>query len=127
MPVSAVDLLDARSHEAGELEQRHAGRDRASSDRDLTMLARLSLVLARARDVGLAAAQRGKTAHIEDRSDRQEIALLTILIACGEKAIEAFQASDNPVDVDFLTELERVIQRSRKELAALKQSVPDPS
>lgn len=55
------------------------------------------------------------------------MALLTILIACGEKAIEAFQASDNSVDADFLTELERVIARSRKELAALKQGVPEPS
>ena len=48
-------------------------------------------------------------------------ALLTILIACGEKAIEAFQASDNPVDADFLTELERIIERSRVELEAVRQ------
>jgi hypothetical protein len=45
--------------------------------------------------------------------------LLTILIATGEKAVEAFQASANPVDSDFLVELERVIERSRKELSAL--------
>ena len=77
--------------------------------------------------MGLIAAWRGKTAHIEVRSDRQEIALLTILIACGEKAIEAFQASDNPVDADFLTDLERVIARSRKELVALRQANPEPS
>ena len=64
---------------------------------------------------------------MEPRSDRQEIALLTILIACGEKAIEAFQASDNPVDGDFLVDLERVIERSRNELVALKQANPEPS
>jgi hypothetical protein len=58
------------------------------------------------------------------RPDKQEIALLTILIACGEKAIEAFQASDNPVDVEFLAELERVIERSRKELTALAERSP---
>jgi hypothetical protein len=52
-------------------------------------------------------------------TEKQEIALLRILIACGEKAIEAFQASDNPVDGEFLIELERVIERSRGELAAL--------
>jgi hypothetical protein len=43
------------------------------------------------------------------------------LIATGEKAIEAFHASANPVDSDFLMELERVIGRSRKELDALAQ------
>ncbi len=60
-------------------------------------------------------------------SDRQEIALLTILIACGEKAIEAFRASDNPVDVDFLADLERIIARSRGELVALRQANPELS
>ena len=64
---------------------------------------------------------------MEARSDRKEIALLTILIACGEKAIEAFQASDNPVDADFLTDLERIIERSRNELVTLSQANPEPS
>jgi hypothetical protein len=64
---------------------------------------------------------------MEDRSDRKQMALLTILIACGEKAIEAFQASDNPVDADFLADLERVIERSRNELVALAQANPAPS
>ena len=52
--------------------------------------------------------------------------MLTILIACGEKAIEAFQASDNPVDADFLIGLERIIERSRNELVALRQATPEP-
>lgn len=65
--------------------------------------------------------------RMEPRFDRQEMALLTILIACGEKAIEAFQASDNPVDTDFLAELERVIERSRAELVALGQANLKPS
>ena len=43
------------------------------------------------------------------------------MIATGEKTIEAFQASANPVDTEFLVELERVIDRSRKELAVLAQ------
>ena len=55
------------------------------------------------------------------------MALLAILIACGEKAIEAFQASDNPVDAGFLVELERIIARSRDELVALRQANPEPS
>jgi hypothetical protein len=52
------------------------------------------------------------------------MALLTILVACGEKAIEAFQASDNPVDAEFLTDLERIIERSRQELAVLAERSP---
>jgi hypothetical protein len=48
------------------------------------------------------------------------------LIATGEKAIEAFQASDNPVDVNFLADLERIIARSRQELGAL-QTGSNPS
>jgi hypothetical protein len=55
------------------------------------------------------------------------MALLAILIACGEKAIEAFQASDNLVDTDFLAELEQVIERSRTELVALRQANPKAS
>jgi hypothetical protein len=43
------------------------------------------------------------------------------MIATGEKTIEAFQASANPVDADFLVELERIIERSRKELRVLVQ------
>lgn len=60
----------------------------------------------------------------ETHRDAQEVALLKILIACGEKAIEAFQASDNPVDVEFLADLERIIERSRRELATLGPNPP---
>jgi hypothetical protein len=55
------------------------------------------------------------------RTEKQEIALLRILIACGEKALEAFHASDNPVDNEFVVDLERVVARSRDELAALTE------
>ena len=51
-------------------------------------------------------------------TERQEIALLRILVATGERALEAFRASDNPIDRDFVNELERVVNRSRDELAA---------
>ena len=52
------------------------------------------------------------------RTERQEIALLRILIAACEKSLEAFQAADNPVDGEFVRDLERVLERSRAELAA---------
>ena len=54
--------------------------------------------------------------------EAREIALLRILIASGEKAIEAFQASDNIKDAQLLGDLERVIARSREELVALTES-----
>jgi hypothetical protein len=57
----------------------------------------------------------GESGQIEPRTDTQAKAMLTILIAVGEKAIEAFHASANPVDDDFLMDLERVVERSRKE------------
>lgn len=53
----------------------------------------------------------------------REIALLNILIATGEKALEAFQASDNPIDQNFVIDLERIIQRSRDERAVLSNAL----
>ena len=58
-------------------------------------------------------------------NDRREIALLGILIATGEKALEAFHASNNPVDETFVADLERIMQRSREELAALTAETRD--
>ena len=55
------------------------------------------------------------------RTETQEIALLRILIATGDKALEAFAESENPVDADFVAELERIVARSREELAALTE------
>jgi hypothetical protein len=49
------------------------------------------------------------------------------LIAAGEKAVEAFHASGNPVDADFLADLERIVERSRNELAALTKKTAAPS
>ncbi len=60
-------------------------------------------------------------------TDKQEIALLRILIACGEKTVEAFHASDNPIDREFVADLEKVIDRSRDELAALMADIGKPS
>jgi len=59
------------------------------------------------------------------RTEKQEVSLLRILIATGERAIEAFQAGDNAVDTDFIAELERIVARSRDELAALTEHVTE--
>jgi hypothetical protein len=70
---------------------------------------------------GFAPLERGHSYGIADfiSADRRELALLCILIATGEKTIEAFQASANPVDEEFLADLERIIERSRQEFAVL--------
>lgn len=60
------------------------------------------------------------------RTPKEEVALLKILIAAGERAIEAFQASANINDEQLLTDLERVIERSRAELGALTD-IANPS
>lgn len=53
-------------------------------------------------------------------SDTQRhIAMLRILLATCETALDAFHAADNPVDADFVEDLERITERTRKELAAL--------
>ena len=57
--------------------------------------------------------------RIESDTLHQQIALLRILVGCGAKALEAFQASDNPLDTEFVADLERILSRSRDELAAL--------
>ena len=53
----------------------------------------------------------------------QQRALLVILLASSERALEAFQAADNEVDAEFVDDLERIISRSRGELAALNEKI----
>ena len=51
--------------------------------------------------------------------------MLRILLATSERALEAFQAADNPVDTEFVADLERIVDRTRLELAALDRSDGD--
>jgi hypothetical protein len=51
--------------------------------------------------------------------DRQHFALLTMLLAMTEQALQAFYAADNPVDEDLVADLERVVARTRREIDAL--------
>ena len=44
MPIGAADLLDARAHEAGEFEERHAGRDGERGERVTERVGWLRLV-----------------------------------------------------------------------------------
>ncbi len=45
---------------------------------------------------------------------------LVILLATCERTLEAFEERDDPVDPDLVADLERVVERTRRELAALR-------
>ena len=45
--------------------------------------------------------------------------MLRILLGVCETALDAFRAADNPVDGEFVEDLERISERTRGELEAL--------
>jgi hypothetical protein len=45
--------------------------------------------------------------------------MLTILHATCKTALDAFRAADNPVDEKFVAELERITERTERELETL--------
>jgi hypothetical protein len=49
-------------------------------------------------------------------SASREIAMLTILLATCETALDTLKAADNPIDTQLVVDLERVVARTRKEL-----------
>ncbi len=53
--------------------------------------------------------------------------MLVILLATCERAIEVFQAPENPLDEAFVRDLERVRARTRGELVAFANRKGKPS
>ncbi len=53
--------------------------------------------------------------------------MLAILLATSERTLEAFEAADNPLDRDFVADLERIIERTRRELDAFANRIANPS
>jgi hypothetical protein len=49
----------------------------------------------------------------------REVAMLTILLATCETSLQAFRAAGNAVDADLVADLEKMIERTRRELEAL--------
>lgn len=43
-----------------------------------------------------------------------------ILLAICERTLEAFEEADESVDPELIADLERVVERTRRELAALR-------
>jgi hypothetical protein len=54
-----------------------------------------------------------------EQTIKQQRALLVILLATCDRALEAFTVADNPLDESFVTDLERIAARTRKEIEAL--------
>jgi hypothetical protein len=59
-----------------------------------------------------------------EQTIKQQRAVLGLLLATCERALEAFQVAENAIDVTFVEDLERIIARSRRELEALTPSAP---
>ncbi len=57
----------------------------------------------------------------------QQRSMLVLLLAACEQALETFQAADNPLDEAFVTDLERIIERTRRELETLHAQIAKPS
>jgi len=55
-------------------------------------------------------------------SEVQQRNLLLILLATCERAVEAFRAADNPIDREFVADLERIVERTRGELSQFRQA-----
>jgi flagellin-specific chaperone FliS len=58
-----------------------------------------------------------------DQSLRKQRAVLLILLATSERALEAFQVADNVIDETFVEDLERIIARTQKEIRELSNQM----
>ena len=56
-------------------------------------------------------------------SRTQQRAVLVILLAACERALEAFQVAENLTDASFVRDLDRVIERTRGEIAVLTERI----
>jgi hypothetical protein len=53
--------------------------------------------------------------------------MLRILLGVGETAVDAFRAADNPLDTEYVADLERIEERTRRELDTLARDIAKPS
>jgi hypothetical protein len=57
---------------------------------------------------------------------QQHIAMLRILLATCETALDTFRAAGNPLDEAFVADLERITERTRGELVSLAAQDSEP-
>ena len=53
--------------------------------------------------------------------------MLRLLLATCETALDAFRAADNPIDEEFVAELERITKRTQGEMEKLTAQIANPS
>ena len=58
---------------------------------------------------------------------RQQFALLSMVHSISEKAVQGFRIADDPVDEQLLEDLERIVERTRKELESLPARMAEAS
>ena len=57
----------------------------------------------------------------------QQFAMLSILHATCGTSLDAFRAAGNPIDEQFVEDLERITERTRQELETLAAKIANPS
>jgi hypothetical protein len=57
-----------------------------------------------------------------DPNVRRQISMLTILHAACKTALDAFYAADNSIDRTLVTDLERMVERTRLEIETLSKT-----
>jgi hypothetical protein len=53
--------------------------------------------------------------------------MLQILYAASAAALDAFRAADNPVDLRLVEDLEKMVERTRREISRLAATLGEPS
>jgi hypothetical protein len=58
---------------------------------------------------------------------QQHLSMLHILYGASATALDAFRAADNPVDEELVADLERMVERTRREIDRLAAHLANPS
>jgi hypothetical protein len=62
---------------------------------------------------------RTRNTYCVEESLRQQFSMLTILHAACATALDAFYAADNAIDRELVSDLEKMVERTRREIANL--------
>ena len=58
---------------------------------------------------------------------QQHLSMLRILYAASAAALDAFRAADNPVDTQLVDDLEKMVERTRREIERLAAASGEPA
>jgi hypothetical protein len=65
---------------------------------------------------------RSRNTRRVEESLRQQFSMLTILHAACATALDAFYAADNAIDQELVSDLEKMVERTRREIANLAKA-----